>query len=1004
MKNVNSARFQLLLGRADWGRSVDDDEAGAATLASWWDGVGSPPAPASLPAWDAQRQELTLRPRAIELPATAGETPLSLDARRGADADRHGNVYRIADNRRSLRVTSVGSGVESAFWPDEPSDCAPQRAQERLIFERHAPAAVVQIETYLALAVTHDDYLVVAFARGAARGLLSFDLIAGGQPMETGWPGALAFTPFDMCARDGGGVWILDRDERRLWELDCTLAVVASGQAPLLLAPQAEDDFQPRAGPARSHAAEVFSDGLALGGSPGWVIDAIAVVAGVAGGVWILDRDNALQRSRVLRLRRDGDVWQHEASDWLHLPAPAHDFVHAAAPRWPSTAAGPTRQLFISTTVGNQVHAFDVIDADARFELQAVPELYPLRRCAGRALIAVRGDGCYDSGLEQPLWTRFVQQPRTRFEAWGELVTPVFDSGDLGTTWDKLLIDAAIPAGTEVKVWSRASDERDGQGDGLSPPAPGATPLVGGWNAEPALLLRPNGPELPWLRREAVRATRREAGAGTWELLLQNAQGRFIQLKLRLRSHNGTGTPRLRALRVWSPRFSYPQRFLPAVYREDEAGGGNFLERWLANFESTLTEVEDKVVHVQQLFDARTVPAEALGWLAEWFDIALDPAWDERRHRLFVRHAMDFFRWRGTVHGLRLALELAFDPCFDAAMFDGPLAQHNGPRRIRIVETYQTRQIGALAAGDPGAATAGLRVVHTQPHWSPAEGNAGLADRYAAWLGRSATLSEQLTPFSLLPPAAAAAAAQWAAFFETVLGFVPSAGAQDRRRWQAYLHARYGAAEPLNRAHGTAHIRIDNVPLPSGQPSADAAAKDWQAFCERGDGAWTRTRWQDFLARRYRRIERLKLAHGTSWAGFDRIALPDTVPVSAAAQTDWLQFEGQLLAMHRTAHRFSVLLPVASVAADAYELEQRLGLARRIVEVEKPAHTVFDVRFFWAFNRVGEARLGMDTQIGAGSRAPELIPDAVVGRAYIGASFVAGAPRPSAGDRHLLAC
>ena len=237
-----------------------------------------------------------------------------------------------------------------------------------------------------------------------------------------------------------------------------------------------------------------------------------------------------------------------------------------------------------------------------------------------------------------------------------------------------------------------------------------------------------------------------------------------------------------------------------------------------------------------------------------------------------------------------------------------------------------------------------------------------------------------------------------------MLGFVPSAGAQDRRRWQAYLHARYGAAEPLNRAHGTAHIRIDNVPLPSGQPSADAAAKDWQAFCERGDGAWTRTRWQDFLARRYRRIERLKLAHGTSWAGFDRIALPDTVPVSAAAQTDWLQFEGQLLAMHRTAHRFSVLLPVASVAADAYELEQRLGLARRIVEVEKPAHTVFDVRFFWAFNRVGEARLGMDTQIGAGSRAPELIPDAVVGRAYIGASFVAGAPRPSAGDRRLLAC
>jgi len=126
--------------------------------------------------------------------------------------------------------------------------------------------------------------------------------------------------------------------------------------------------------------------------------------------------------------------------------------------------------------------------------------------------------------------------------------------------------------------------------------------------------------------------------------------------------------------------------------------------------------------------------------------------------------------------------------------------------------------------------------------------------------------------------------------------------------------------------------------------------------------------------------------------------------VGALLVIDWLQFEGRLLAMHRTAHRFSVLLPVASVTADVHDLDDRLGLARRIVELEKPAHTAFDVRFFWAFNRIGEARLGMDTQIGAGSRAPELIPDAVVGRAYLGASFVAGASRPGAGDRRLLAC
>ncbi|MGO4780801.1 hypothetical protein AB4084_35515, partial [Lysobacter sp. 2RAB21] len=92
--------------------------------------------------------------------------------------------------------------------------------------------------------------------------------------------------------------------------------------------------------------------------------------------------------------------------------------------------------------------------------------------------------------------------------------------------------------------------------------------VIGDWLREPAPRLRGDGPELPWLRREAARATRREAGAGTWELLLQRARGRYLQLRISLISRNGTGTPRLRALRLWAPRFSYPQRFLPAVYRE----------------------------------------------------------------------------------------------------------------------------------------------------------------------------------------------------------------------------------------------------------------------------------------------------------------------------------------------------------------------------------------------------------------------------------------------------
>jgi len=143
-----------------------------------------------------------------------------------------------------------------------------------------------------------------------------------------------------------------------------------------------------------------------------------------------------------------------------------------------------------------------------------------------------------------------------------------------------------------------------------------------------------------------------------------------------------------------------------------------------------------------------------------------------------------------------------------------------------------------------------------------------------------------------------------------------------------------------------------------------------------------RARWQRFLLGQHT-ADKLQEHYGVD---------PDEVG-SLALPRDWLQFERQLLAMHRTAHRFSVLLPVTGVTEDPFDLDERLRRARRIVEIEKPAHTVFDVRLYWALNRVGEARLGIDTLLNAGSRAPELIPDAVLGRAYIGASFVGGPTR-----------
>ncbi|WP_326938660.1 phage tail protein [Archangium violaceum] len=92
-----------------------------------------------------------------------------------------------------------------------------------------------------------------------------------------------------------------------------------------------------------------------------------------------------------------------------------------------------------------------------------------------------------------------------------------------------------------------------------------------------------------------------------------------------------------------------------------------------------------------------------------------------------------------------------------------------------------------------------------------------------------------------------------------------------------------------------------------------------------------------------------------------------------------------------TAHRFTVFIPVPREVTEE-QLDTLLARARRVVELEKPAHTVFDVRFYWAMFRVGEARLGVNTPVSLGSRAPEARRAVVLGRAHLAEAFLH--PRP----------
>lgn len=992
MQDANGTRFHLLLGEADWMRARTAHGEPA------FPPEDSPPSsePRAI-QWNASRQEVTLWKDTFRFSGAKGEREVNIADRRGAARDRFGNWYWIAPDRHSILVCSSGSQKTSVFWPATCRDSKPSDAGE---FCAVAAAATLPL-TLQGLTVTDDHYLVCGTidSPSAHNGLLIFDLYSGGPPRHRLWP--VAFEPFDLDARTGGGVWVLDRAHRRVWEIDRRFEVVTGDRGGAETPPETFGnadgticaDAVPRV-PIRA------AQGIAIP-----AITPIAIVACPGGGVLVVDRDGGDRFARVYWVNAGvahmppastNVMAAHIALEQGEPPFTlvAHDVAFGA--RAASDPDAWLGRLYVVGPDGNQAYAFGVIRTGDRLSLHALPEYFPMRLFGGRALVAADGEPWYDCGDN---WVRLVGQERPRYAEEGEVWTPVFDSGEPGCVWHRLMLDGCIPPGAGVDVFTRASDEwRDitlvewltaAEARALGAPLiPDPTDRATDgdllpWEPEPSPRPRSTGPELPYLPAST------DSGRGTWELLFQRPRGRYLQVKVVLRG-DGRSTPRLRALRAWYPRFSYLDRYLPAVYQED-APSASFLDRFLANFEGTFTAIEDRLAAAQMLFDVASAPPETLDWLARWFGVALDPSWDDDRRRLFLRHAMDFFAVRGTMRGLQLALRLALDECVDDRLFTEPDRAARLAAPVRIIERFRSRRTPRALLGDVVTAVPGPQRIDPAARWEPASGAAELHRRYRDELAQPAG-----TEFPLV---SSSAPAGWRAFAERTLGFVPHAGSADRARWLKFLRHKYQSIADLNLAHGTTFSSFDVLRLPADQPTTKAFLHDWDTFLDDVPNRERRL-WQDFLARRYRSVVALNSAWRTQWSAFARVALPDRVPSDPAPLSDWFQFEATVLAMHRSAHRFTVMLPVPRhLRTDTPAQQRRVALARTVLDLEKPAHTAYDLRFYWAMFRLGEARLGDDTLIDYGSRSPELMGPMVLGDGYLGEAFLAAQAGTEAADR-----
>ncbi|MFT3870697.1 MAG: phage tail protein [Nibricoccus sp.] len=268
--------------------------------------------------------------------------------------------------------------------------------------------------------------------------------------------------------------------------------------------------------------------------------------------------------------------------------------------------------------------------------------------------------------------------PSLARNAAGSLATP-FDSGLGDTAWHRLYVEAHLPPGTGFTIYAAATDSNRIED----------APTANDWYphhfgaAEPANRHEPQAawvpqsselPGQPGFTDEPIARNRN----GLFTVLLQRSsrpvrtlRGRFLYLRIELRG-NLRNTPCIHALRAYGPRFSYQDKYLPALYRETLFGpeaetlfkGQNstradFLGRFLANFEGILTPLEDKVADSWLLTDSAHTPESAVEWLGSWIGVDFPSWYPTQQRRRLLKNAPELFRTRGTLKGLRLALDVA---------------------------------------------------------------------------------------------------------------------------------------------------------------------------------------------------------------------------------------------------------------------------------------------------------------------------------------------------------
>jgi phage tail-like protein len=102
-------------------------------------------------------------------------------------------------------------------------------------------------------------------------------------------------------------------------------------------------------------------------------------------------------------------------------------------------------------------------------------------------------------------------------------------------------------------------------------------------------------------------------------------------------------------------------QYLPAIFHKPPAPSTTeiSLRDYLAPFEKVFQEFDQLLATLDNYVAPQLTPGdEFLPWLASWVALVFETDWTESQKRRIIEEAVELYRWRGTVYGLKRYLQL----------------------------------------------------------------------------------------------------------------------------------------------------------------------------------------------------------------------------------------------------------------------------------------------------------------------------------------------------------